>query len=398
MSDEPGHDTAAHVTGSGPDSLRSYALLSLLATAGFFYVNIMAAIVDGLVTGLGFTTVQAGYVASANVYGASVGSFCAVFLVRRIPWRPTLLGLFLVLIGFDLASAFVREPAALVTLRALHGVVGGLSVGITYSVMARVAAPDRAFGMLLLLQYGLGGLGVMFLPALVPVYGAAILFFTLAALTTCALIATLALGPLGFAEAAVAGPRLAEQKLPWGLTAITLISLFLFQAGNMALGAFLIGLGEQAGLSRPFVSQALGWSTWLGMLGAVAVVAVGLRYGRWRPLVLAFALTLLSNTAFAWSEFGLVYFAANVVASITWAFVVPYLFGMASRLDPSGGLATLAGFASKLGLASGPLVGGMLVGQGYPVLIGASVLVLAGSAVSSLAAAQSLDRKSTLNA
>src|SRR3546814_15058329 len=56
-----------------PDRLWLYALLALVATAGFFYVNIMAAIVDGLITGLGFSNPQAGTVGAANIFGASVG-------------------------------------------------------------------------------------------------------------------------------------------------------------------------------------------------------------------------------------------------------------------------------------------------------------------------------------
>ena len=36
--------------------------------------------------------------------------------------------------------------------------------------------------------------------------------------------------------------------------------------------------------------------------------------------------------------------------------VIPCLIGIASKLDGSGRLATLAGFVSKMGLASGPLL------------------------------------------
>ena len=54
---------ATSVVGSTP--LWVYALLAFVATAGFFYINIMAAIVDGLVTDWGFSNAQAGGVAAA---------------------------------------------------------------------------------------------------------------------------------------------------------------------------------------------------------------------------------------------------------------------------------------------------------------------------------------------
>src|SRR3546814_7307572 len=127
----------------------------------------------------------------------------------------------------------------LTAMRARHGVVGGMAVGSSYAVMARTGWPDRAFGMLLLVQFGLGGLGVMFLPTLVPDYGAGILFLSLAAMTTCALVA-LALLPRFGDEPASSGGGAARARLSssFRLTALlALVALFLFQAGNMALSA-----------------------------------------------------------------------------------------------------------------------------------------------------------------
>ena len=376
------------------DRLWLYALLALVATAGFFYVNIMAAIVDGLVTGLGFSNAQAGTIGAANIYGASVGSFAAVLLVRRIAWRPALFVLLSLLLLLDLGSTLVREPGLLTALRALHGFVGGMAVGVTYSVIARTRSPDRAFGMLLLVQFGLGGLGVMFLPTLVPDYGARILFLSLAALTACALAALAAIPRLEGAratDATAATPRLAT---PARVTAsLALLALFLFQGGNMALSAFIIRLGEHYALGRDFIGQALGWATWIGAAGAGLVIFMGTRFGRLRPLLVAMLLTLAGTAGFFWSGSQPVFFAANVGTAITWSFVVPYLFGMLSRLDASGRLATLGGFVSKLGLASGPMLAGQLLSNDdFPFLIAIAITALALSMFAMLAAARRIDR------
>ncbi len=375
------------------DSLWLYVLLALLATAGFFYVNIMAAIVDGLVTGLGFSNPQAGMVGSANIYGASVGALAAVFLVRHVRWKPTLFALLSVLLLIDLASTLVRDPMVLTAARAVHGIVGGLSVGITYSVMARTRSPDRAFGMLLLVQFGLGGLGVMFLPTLVPIYGAQVLFLALAGLTGLALL-SMVLVPKDLARGdsrrVATGAVVAYSRFT---VVATLMALFLFQGGNMALAAFIIGLGEHASLSRDFIGQALGWATWIGAAGAGLVIVMGTRLGRFRPLLVALLLTLVGTVGFLWSEVPLVYFVANVGTAITWSFVVPYLFGMVSKLDESGRLAVLGGFVSKAGLASGPLLAGVLLGEGaYDRLIITAAGLLALSGVFALVAARRVDR------
>ncbi len=389
--------TAAAEPGQAPaaasDSLWLYALFALLATAGFFYVNIMSAIVDGLITGLGFTNVQAGMVGSANIYGASVGALVSVFVVRHVQWKTALAILLGLLLVMDLSSTVIHTPAVLIPVRALHGFIGGMSVGVVYSVMARLHSPDRAFGMLLVLQFGLGGLGVMFLPSLVPIYGAKILFLVLAGLTSIALLSMLVI-PRTIASGRSSGTR---AKLPAGTRKLTvvlaLLAIFLFQAGNMSLAAFIIRLGEESGLPRGFIGQALGWATWIGAAGAGLVIFMGTRLGRFRPMLAALLLTLAGTAGFFWSGSEPIYFIANVGTAITWSFVIPYLFGMISRLDPSGRLAALGGFVSKSGLATGPLAAGLILRSGtFDSLIWVAIVTMALSAVAALFAASQVDQ------
>src|ERR1039458_8200400 len=63
--------------------------------------------------------------------------------------------------------------------RFLHGFIGGMLVGISFSIFARTVSPDRTFGVLLLVQVFAGGLGVMSFPLLVPKFGTNVLFATL---------------------------------------------------------------------------------------------------------------------------------------------------------------------------------------------------------------------------
>ena len=383
---------ATSVVGSTP--LWVYALLAFVATAGFFYINIMAAIVDGLVTDWGFSNAQAGGVAAANIYGASAGALVAALVVRRLRWRRSLALLLGALLLLDLLSIAVREPTPLTLLRALHGFVGGMAVGVSYSVMARTTSPDRAFGMLLLVQFGLAGLGLMLLPPLVPSYGAQLLFLVLAGLSALALLALPAIPHFDEAAAQDNGQRSTLSLPARRIALLAMLALFLFQAGNMALAAFIIGLGERFGLARDFISQTLGWATWIGALGAVLVIAIGTPRSRVLPLLAAMLLTLAGTVCFFWSRHAWVFFLANVGTAITWSFVVPYLFGMASQLDRSGRLATLGGFVSKMGLASGPLLAGWVLRVGNDRnLIAVAILLLALSAMAALAGAQRLDRK-----
>jgi len=376
-----------------PDGLVAAVLLAFLATAGLFYVNIMAALVTGLEDGLRFTPRAAGLVASANVYGAAAGALVAVFLVPRLPWRRVAVAALVGLIAIDLASTRVGDAPTLTAVRALHGIVGGLLIGFAFAVIARTARPDRAFGMLLVVQFGLGGLGLWLLPPLVPARGARVLFLALAAFSSVALIM------LPFLPAYPPRPRaaLGTATIAWGPLGATLAAIFLFQAGNMGLAGFVIDLGRDAGLSQSLIGPALAAANWIGALGSLCVVWFGARYGRTWPIVATTALSALATIGFVGSASAPVYIAANVLTALFWTFVIPYLLALAAQFDRAGQAAALGGFASKLGLATGPLIASLVVRpHDYTTLIAASVVMLALSAAIAFTPARLVDRATPL--
>jgi predicted MFS family arabinose efflux permease len=389
---------------AAPDGLLAAALLSCLATAGFMYVNIMPAIVEGLQTGLHFTAAVAGRIGAANVYGAAVGALLASALVTHWPWRRAALALLIMLIGIDVASMFVSGSTALLAIRALHGTVGGCLVGFSFSVIARTAQPERTFGVLLVVQGGLGGLGVMVLPRLVPVFGTAALFAALAgfSLITLAMLpflapyprpAAITSGAAGAAAAAAASRAAARVPAGMLILAMALLSVFLFQFSNMLLFSYIIGLARHYALDPLHSEIVVGVSTWVGMLGSVLVVVFGTRYGRARMLTAALLLTALGMYVLHGSANPVIYALANAGTGITWAFVIPHLLGMCARCDTSGRAAALGGFASKMGLASGPFVGSLLLGADrYGLLIDVATVVIIACAVAALLPAARLDR------
>lgn len=376
------------------DGAAARIFMAFLATAGLFYANIMPAIVDGLIEGLGFSVQDAGFVGSANVYGAAVGALIIVFMIRRISWRPTAYTLLCALISMDLLSMLVASPNIMIAARFLHGMFGGALVGVGFAVIARASNPDRTFGVLLVVQFGLGGLGNLFLPRLVPIFGTEALFLSLIAfsLLTLCMVPFLAEYPVRKPEVSAAGEyavRVAMRPL-----LLTLLAIFLFQAANMGLFAFIIGLAREASLELDFITLTLALSGWVGIVGALLVVVLHTQFGRTRPLAIALLLTMGGFWALHFSANATLFLVANCLMGITWAFIIPYLLGLAADFDKTGQMAALGGFASKMGLASGPLVGGLLLGdnENYGLLINVGIVVLVASMLAGVAPALRQDR------
>lgn len=363
-----------------PDGELARILLAFLATAGIFYINIMPAIVDGLKEGLSFTNKEAGLVASVNTYGAAFGAFLVVFVIKKLDWRKAAYGLLIMLIGFDLVSMYLTSANALIGVRALHGLFGGALVGIGFAVMSRTTEVSRSFGYLLTIQFGLGGAGIIYLPELVPVFGTKALFLSLVGFS----LVTLCMVP--FLAEYPAGDKSAQEsrgKIKIVPVALVLFATFLFQAANMAIYAYSIGIGKFAGLTPSFVTKSLGISAWIAISGSVLVIIMSTRLGRLWPVSIAVIVTAVATWMLHFSGINpdswatSVFWLANVIIAITWAFTISHLLSMCAEFDQTGQMAALGGFASKMGLASGPAVAALVVGENdYGIIITIATITL----------------------
>lgn len=379
-----------------PNSMIARVFLAFLSTAGIFYVNILPALVDGLITALGFSNQQAGAVASANLYGAAFGALLIVFLVKKLNWKKAAVIFLLMLIAVDCASIFVTDATTMTALRFADGFIGGMLVGTGFSVIARTHEPDRTFGVLLFVQFGLGGLGVMVLPNLVGQFGTQVLFLTLIAFSAVTLLMLPFLPEYPIEDPGHTNTAPEEPAIQLWPLLLTLFSIFLFQAANNALYAYIIGLGGHYGQEGAMITTTLGVAAWLGLVGAGLVVLLSDHFGYVKSLAAGMIVTIIGTWAFLHSDTSWIWIVANCLIGITWAFTISYLLGLASRFDLSGQMAAVGGFASKMGLASGPAVAAVILGENnYAQTIWAAVAALVLCLVLVLHPARLQDRKAS---
>ena len=350
---------------------------SILATAGLFYVNLGGAFLSAFVDGLGVERDVAGFIVSANKYGAAFGALIATFLVKRLDWRKTVKLLFLCLIVFDLISTQISNPQTLILLRFIHGSIGGLSVGFGLSIIARTYNPDKIFGMLLVVQYSFGSLGIFAVPRLVDAYGYGAVFGTLISFTLMTLI-ILPYIPNVKSPLDKNSTNKNLFKIPLNsMLILALCALFLFQASNMGVADYAFELGKDIGLENSNISNILTIANLISISGGLLVYVLGTKYGRTIPLIIGISTASIFTFLLHYSENISIYFLANTITGIAWGFTIPYLLGLCATFDLHGQMAALAGFISKMGLASGPLVGSLFImTKGFSFIINVATISL----------------------
>jgi predicted MFS family arabinose efflux permease len=358
------------------ESTLAAIMYAILATAGLFYVNLGGAFLSAFVDGLGVGRDEAGLIVSANKYGAAAGALIATFLVKNIPWRKAAAVLLVLMMIVDIISSQITSADNLIAIRFLHGTIGGISVGIGLSVIARTINPDKIFGMLLVVQYSFGSVGIWTVPRLVESFGHMAVFGVLMLFS----LMTLLILPF------IPNVREAKStnnpfKINFSfLLVLALGALFLFQASNMGVADYAFELGKDIGLVNTEISNLLTVANIISISGGLLVYVIGTKYGRTIPLFLGVTVSAIFTFLLHYSENITIYFIANTVTGIAWAFVIPYILGLCASFDSHGQMAALAGFVSKVGLATGPLVGSMFIlNYGFEMILNIATIALIGA-------------------
>ncbi len=347
------------------NSAISYFFFAFIAMAGLSYINFLPGVVNALAGGIGFSDAEAGQVVALNGYGGLLGSTMAIFLVRRIHWQRTMFTFLAALVVVDLSTVWivVDDYSLMLSWRFLAGVLGGLCVGIAFSVLARLSNPDRAFGALLFVQFSIGALVIYWLPALEAQLDAYAVFYVMASFALLSLVFLLFLPELALESRSIKRPM--SFSGVFGCALLLLLAITCYQVAASAIWAYvgLIGLG--AGIDNESVSLYIAVTGLLGLLGAMLPVISGNRFGRLYWIMAGIALSIVSALMLSFSQLSsLLYVISMALLFFSWPAVYSYLLAVTAEIDSSGRLSVIAAVVSSAGLASGPLLASGLLDSG----------------------------------
>jgi predicted MFS family arabinose efflux permease len=267
----------------------------------------------------------------------------------------------------DILSFQITNADWLIAVRFFHGTIGGLTVGIGLAVIARTKSPERGFGILLAVQYSFGSIGIFAVPKLVEVFGHGAAFGALITFTVITLILIPFIPNYPPREKATAKVENKSNERFNGVMIVPLLiamaAVFLYQSSNMGVADYAFELGKESGYTMGDLSNLLAIANILSVSGAILVVFMETRFGRVKPILFGVLITAIFTFLLHWSNSITIYFIANLVTGAMWAFCISYLLALCSAFDAHGQMAALSGFVSKMGLASGPFIGALVLGE-----------------------------------
>ena len=332
-----------------------------LGTVGVLSFIVQPGLVQGFVTELGLSELQANNLAFAEMLGMALGTVATIFLTRTVNWRKVLFGAILIAVVGNVLSAIWGSPDLLKFSRFFTGLGAGAITGLSFTIVGMTNKPERniAYYLVLLLTYGAVGLWAM--PTAFATIGLKGIFIFWAVVTLLALL-TVKHVPTSSDSRVVASPTAAQLKLPFLLLALAGILVYNSAIGLAWANLFLIGMDirpdEQA------IANALLLAQFIAIPGALIAALMSDKIGRWIPLVLG----IFGGAAFiAYLRFDSSYlpFVIGVCGfNFMWNMVLPFILAAVGDMDEKSRMVTPAIAMQMVGIGFGPFFAAILLGQG----------------------------------
>lgn len=362
------------------DSWKSIVISLYMTLIGYGVLVGIPVISTAWVTLLGFSEVEVGRVAGADLGGLSLGAVVTAIFISRVNRRHlVVIGLSLAVVANGLCISVVDYDQVL-WLRLLSGIGSGIYTAVAVSSLGASSKPARAYNAMLFAFAFSQALEMHFLPQL-----------SMAGIYTTFIVCFLVTIPFigwipahGSAEIAdtVADDALSVQPIPKFVPWLCLAAMVVTYINIGAYWTYieLAAASDQA--DAEWVGQVLTWSSFCSLVGCLFATILSNRYGLLRPLLvtlttMAVIVGMLAN--------GIT--DQNILISVfsfncLWIFIDVYQMSTIANVDKTGRFAALMPGAQGLGQIIGPNLAASILGLnlGYSgvfvMCAGAAVLAM----------------------
>lgn len=367
------------------DSPSSVLTNVMICALPFVIIIMVPVLVSGIVETLNVSAQKAGFVASADMAGYTLGTLSSFVLLSRVNWRTFIAVALIIMVAANGLSALASDYMVLIISRFASGVGAGIVTAITFAAMGQMRDSDSAYAWWLVAQSVIAGLCFYAFPVILEGWGISGVFGLFSVLCMAALFF------IGFIPPHAGTPEHQVQVLKTSallkLAGFGMLALFLYECGLMGAYTYVELLGRAGGLSIEETSLSLSLSMLGGIAGGVFAAKLSTRFGRLPPIlggttVLIISLLMLRQESTSFELYAVAVFLMFGV----WNIVMPFLLGSLAAADETGRALALGNGSIGIALVLGPFFGALIIGNGnqalpvdayFPVLSFGIILLIA---------------------
>jgi MFS family permease len=360
---------------------RVFVHLSCLGTIALMPLLILPAMIGVLVDQSGMAESFAGWSASCNFFGAALVALLMSLRMHHLSLRIfATLGLSLAAIADLLSVLSTGWPTLFLAVRFLAGIGTGAAYTAALAAFARYEDTDRGYGIFITLQFIVSGLSLYLLPVYSSTLGTTGMFFILAGFDSAGVLLARYLPGKAIDERPEKSRASEMSVLMTTVAASALLGFCVFEAANTAQFTYIERLGMALQFGEHKVGTSLLIASFIGIPGAFAIVLMGERYGRLKPLFAGIGVAITGLVLLIVTDTYPFYLLANCCIGFSWAFCLPFIQGLLASLDRDGSVLAAGSFTATIGGAGGPGLAALFVGGGHydrVFLMGIALFILA---------------------
>ncbi len=358
------------------DGWRSLAINLYMALVGYSVMVSIPVISTAWVNLLGFSEVEVGRVAGADLGGLSLGAVVTAWIIPRCNRRHLILASAAIMIGANAFCIVMQVYEQVLWLRLLAGFGSGIFTAVAIAGLGATAKPARAFNILLF-AFAFSQAGELYILPMLSMTG--IYLFLIGTVAV-------ALPFLGWVQPGAVDKALDievdvterdgshhvdHQHVP-GYVPWLVLTAMLFTYIN--IGAYwtyieLASADPTVSTAEPdWVSSILVWSSLASLIGCLFATLLSNRFGLARPLLVTLILQSCIVVMLAGGISNVNITISIFMFNCFWIFIDVYQMATIANVDHSGRFASLMPGAQGLGQIIGPNIAASIIGMGlgYP--------------------------------
>jgi predicted MFS family arabinose efflux permease len=351
------------------DDWRSISIAIYMALVGYSVMVAIPVISTAWVTQLGFTEVQVGRVAGADLGGFSLGAVLVSMLVARVNRRALVLGSAVIAIAANALCITSASYEETLWLRVIAGVGSGAYTAVAVATLAGTSKPARAFNILLFaFAFSQGG-ELYLLPKLsmAEIY----IFLIGTYIVSLLFLGWLPPRPVEKSldveideETASGVHHAAHQKIPASVPWLTLAAVLFTYINIGSYWTYIELASANSEASPDWVASMLVFASVFSVIGCACATVISNRFGLARPLLVTLVLQALIVVMLASGINNTNVMISLFAFNFCWIFIDVYQYATIANVDHSGRFAALMPGAQGLGQILGPNLAASLLSKG----------------------------------
>lgn len=352
------------MTSNNPFDQTRTLLVSLYMTlVGYGVLVGIPVISTAWVTLLGFSEVEVGRVAGADLGGLSAGAVLAAILIAQMNRRVLIVLGLTIAVAANLLCLYFVDYSTVLWLRLLAGLGSGIYTATAVAALGARSNPALAYNLMLFAFAFSQALEMQVLP-LLSMNGIYLTF------VICFLVTLPFLGWMP-TRANAPSEKLVEDKNPAPFQN-TPVAAYLPWLGLAAIVVTYVNIGAYwtyielaalaAEITPEWINQVLVWASFCSIVGCLFATLLSDRFGLGRPLMITLIMMSLIVGMLAFGITDTKLLVSVFTFNLLWIFIDVYQMSTVASVDRSGRFAALMPGAQGLGQIIGPNLAASLLG------------------------------------